>query len=107
MKNLIKQIAAERIEILLGLAEKEKDPYSEYAKYYVRLARRISEHYKITINKKRYKVCKNCNALLIPGRNAVVRVSSYGYIVYRCERCGKEVHLHYYKPGTLFPKNGR
>lgn len=94
-KSLIREIAKERIGILLGLAEKEKDPYSEYATYYVKLAMRISEHYKISIDDRRYKICRKCHALLIPGKNATVRLSSNGYAAYRCARCGSEVHLHY------------
>ncbi|MEM3827365.1 MAG: hypothetical protein QXR58_02080 [Candidatus Micrarchaeaceae archaeon] len=94
-KKIIREIAGERIDILLGLASKESDPYSEYATHYVKLARRISEHYKIGINA-RFHLCRKCNAVLIPGKNAAVRIASANrYVVYKCSRCGSEVHSHY------------
>lgn len=94
-KRVIKEIAGERIEVLLGLASKESDPYSEYARYYVKLARKISEHYKVGIGSG-FHICKRCNALLIPGKNASVRLSSInGYVIYKCARCGSEAHIHY------------
>lgn len=95
MREVITGIARERIGVLLNLAANDPDPYSKYASHYVRLARRISSHYKIAVDEK-IRICRSCNAVLIPGRNSRVRIaSSNRYVVYKCDRCGSEVHVHY------------
>ena len=97
MKRQIRSLAGERIKVLLDLAKSYGDPYSDFATGYVKLARKISSHYKISIGN-RIPYCKNCNCVLIPGKNASVRVaSSKKFVVYKCERCGAEVHVSYKK----------
>ncbi len=97
MKRLVRSLAGERIKVLLNLAKSEIDPYSDFATSYVKLARKIGSHYKISIDNS-IPYCKNCNCVLVPGKNASVRVaSSKKFVVYKCERCGAEVHIHYKK----------
>lgn len=104
MKNvsLVRKIASSRIENLLDLAKQrtlEKTADSEIlAKRYVKLARKISSHYKVGIPKElKYRVCRNCGNFLIPGINCSVRLASvHKYLVYRCD-CGEERHIFYKK----------
>lgn len=96
-ERLVKEIAKERIARLLSLAEemaKNGDELSKrLEKRYVGLARRISEHYKVKIPKElKQRICKKCNNFLVPGVNCTVRLSSSGYLVYKCE-CGNENHI--------------
>ncbi len=98
-EKLVKEIASERISRLLTLAKElslspKPDPGLE--RKYVRLARKISAHYKVSMPaESRKEFCKACNSLLIPGRNCTVRlVSSHGYVVYRCV-CGHENKFFY------------
>ncbi len=59
-----------------------------YAKRYVVLARKIASRYKVRIPEQwRRRFCKDCNALLVPGRNCRVRTVA-GKIVIRCLECG-------------------
>ncbi|MCL5239220.1 MAG: ribonuclease P [Candidatus Marsarchaeota archaeon] len=104
MKNseLSRKIAIGRIGRLAKLAEDrtlEGDTASRrLAKRYVDLARRISQHYKVSIPKElKQRVCRNCGNFLVPGVNCTVRlVSSRGYAAYVCE-CGEERHIFYKK----------
>jgi RNase P subunit RPR2 len=95
MKRLVKEIARERIQLLLEAARRESDPCSEYAVGYVKLARKISSHYRIALDR-RIPVCGVCNCVLVPGKNASVTVaSSRGYVAYTCKKCGAEARLRY------------
>ncbi|MFP3215038.1 MAG: ribonuclease P protein component 4 [Candidatus Micrarchaeota archaeon] len=99
-EKIVKKIANERIEKLLELAEQRTRENNELsrklAKRYVKLARDISMHYKVSIPKeKKQMICKKCNNFLIPGINCSVRIaSSKKYVVYKCE-CGAEKHIFY------------
>ena len=96
-KELAKSIASERIEILFSLAEHSVKDSPEFSARYIRLMRRISAHYKVTLPKKiKNYVCTRCDILLYPGITATVRVvSSSGYIAYKCKKCGRESHIRY------------
>lgn len=96
-KNLVKEIAGERIELLFDTATRAMGSDRELVHRYVKRMRYLSSHYKVPMPKKvRNGICKHCNEVLIPGLNAGVRiVSSKGYIATRCNACGKEVHVHY------------
>lgn len=87
--NFLLQIARERIEILLNLAEKELKTHPERARRYVDLARKLGMKYNIRFPKKlKRKFCKKCGVVWIPGYNVMVRVNSRKKAVeYRCE-CG-------------------
>ena len=102
MKNadLMGRIAAERIAMLMRMAEKttlwKTADSRRLAKRYARLALKISEHYKVKLPElAKNKVCKKCGNFLVPGLNCSVRLaSSHGYAVYTCE-CGEEKHVFY------------
>jgi ribonuclease P protein subunit RPR2 len=98
--NLVKEIAKDRVEKLLKLAEERALENTEasikLSKRYVELARKISMHYKVGIPKKlKNRICKKCNNFLIPGINCSVRLaSSKRFLIYKCE-CGAEKHIFY------------
>ncbi|MCW6159939.1 MAG: hypothetical protein LVQ95_02515 [Candidatus Micrarchaeales archaeon] len=96
-KNIVKEIAGERIALLFGLATRTIGSDREQSGRYIKRMRYMSSHYKVPLPKKiRNGICKKCNEVLVPGLNASVRiVSSKGYVATRCTKCGNEVHVHY------------
>ncbi len=79
-----KAIARERIERLYELAEKNES----YSKKYLERARKISMRYLVPIPRElKRRTCKNCFALLRPGKNCSVRISDK-WVVIECE-CGE------------------
>jgi ribonuclease P protein subunit RPR2 len=102
MKNeaLVKRIALCRIKTLFELAGRkmlnDTETSRKLAKRYIDIARKISTHYKVKIPRElKYKICKKCGSLLVPGVNCRVRVASaHGYVAYVCD-CGGETHIHY------------
>ncbi|MDE1854985.1 MAG: ribonuclease P [Candidatus Micrarchaeota archaeon] len=104
MKNadLMGSVASRRIKTLMRMAEErilEKKPAAKkLAQRYVKLALKISEHYKSNVpGDLKHRICKKCGNFLVPGINCTVRlVSSHGYAVYVCE-CGNEEHVFYKK----------
>jgi len=98
-KELIKQIARERIEILFKQAGEMQNRNQELSKKYVRLIKRLSSHYKVGIPKEiKNNICRKCNLVLIPGSTASIKiVSSRGYIAKKCLSCGNEIHIFYKK----------
>jgi ribonuclease P protein subunit RPR2 len=95
--RLMKEVAAERISILYGLALKIVGKNPELSAVYVKTLRRISAHYKVSIPEEiKNRICKRCNLVLVPGLTAKVRIaSSKGYVIYACNKCGNETHLFY------------
>jgi ribonuclease P protein subunit RPR2 len=95
--RLVKEIAAERIQILYDLAIGRIDIDAELSSEYVKTLRRISAHYKVGIPENiKDRICKKCNLVLIPGLTASVRLaSSRGYVVYACKKCKSENHIFY------------
>ncbi|MGC8628601.1 MAG: ribonuclease P protein component 4 [Candidatus Micrarchaeia archaeon] len=95
-KSLVKAIAKERILLLLDMAEQNAHENTEQSraleKRYVRLAKRISAHYRIKIPKElKHRICKRCDNFMVPGINCKVRVSG-SFLVYKCE-CGNEKRI--------------
>ncbi|MGD0423020.1 MAG: ribonuclease P protein component 4 [Candidatus Bathyarchaeia archaeon] len=73
----IRQIARERIEILLQLARQTFSEDPSLSKRYVELARLIGMKSGVRLprNSKAF-ICKQCGTLLVPGRNCRVRIRS-------------------------------
>lgn len=86
-----RDIARERMEILLDLAMKTIRKDSKLTRRYVELARRIGMRSQVSIPRE-YKqmICKNCGTLLVPGFNCRVRTRSDGgtKVVITCLDCG-------------------
>jgi ribonuclease P protein subunit RPR2 len=96
-KGVEKAIARDRIRALYKLAEEAQMKDRELAKYYVKLLKRISMHYKVSIEKSiKNRICKKCGSVLIPGKNVKVRLASAnGCAVYKCDECGRETRIRY------------
>lgn len=72
-KARAKEIARERINILIKNALLEKDP--ELAARQARLAKKIAMRYRVRLPYEvRQLFCKKCKAFIVPGRSARVRV---------------------------------
>ncbi len=87
VRKYVKNRAQAWIKDLISLArEMEIEGNYELERKYVALALEISKHYKVKIPEKRY-ICKKCKSVLIPGRNATVRLKK-GRINIKCLKCG-------------------
>lgn len=94
-KNLMRELATERMVRLFELAEKEFKAHPERSKRYVQLLREISIRNRIRIPTEiKRRICKHCYAFLVPGRNARYRLKE-GILVISCETCGKQMHYPY------------
>ena len=87
--------AAERIDRLHALAgEAARAGDDDRAREYVRLARRLAERNRLRLPREfRRFTCDNCDAFLVPGRNARVRTRD-GHVVVTCD-CGAQARYPY------------
>ncbi|MCU4140846.1 MAG: Ribonuclease P protein subunit RPR2 [Methanophagales archaeon] len=111
-----KDIAFQRIERLFELAEeaakearmregREREEMERRSDRYVLLARKISMRHRVRIPRHlKMWICKRCNAFLIPGRNARVRLRRGEYITITCLRCGAEKRRPYKAPRPPSPR---
>lgn len=88
-------IAAERIERLANVArEAARAGNEDRAKSYVRRAERIAQRHRLSLPERFDRfTCENCDAFLLPGRNARVRTSD-GHVVITCD-CGAHARYPY------------
>ncbi len=94
-KNLIQDIAAQRMWRLFELAKEEYAANPARSERYVQLIRNISMRNRIGIPKEiKSRICKHCYSFLVPGSNARYRLKD-GYIVVFCRGCGKEMRYPY------------
>jgi ribonuclease P protein subunit RPR2 len=69
----VKELARERIDILVAVALKEKD--EELASRQAKLARKVAMRFRVRLPYgARQLFCKKCKAFIVPGRSARVRV---------------------------------
>jgi RNase P subunit RPR2 len=96
-KRLERDIAEERIRILFSFAEQDAGKTDGLSKRYIRLIKKLSSHYKVTIPKKlKATMCKKCNDIIVPGVNGKVRLaSSTRRVLCICDKCGTENGLPY------------
>jgi ribonuclease P protein subunit RPR2 len=88
-KQKVKQIARERIDLLVEYALHEKDDH--LAEKQARQAKKIATHRRIRLPYKiRQLYCKRCKAFIVPGRNARVRIGRAKTRAVRitCLKCG-------------------
>jgi len=86
-----RDIARERIDILLAQAESVFGNNPELSKRYVELARRIGMKAGVRLTREqKSRICKRCGSFLVPGVNCRVRTrSEFGTIVLiTCLECG-------------------
>ncbi len=88
-------VAAERIDRLHDLArEAARDGEQDRAREYVRRARRIAERNRLSLPRPFVRfTCDRCDAYLLPGRNARVRLQD-GHVVVTCD-CGEIARYPY------------
>ena len=88
-------VAEERIERLHEMArEAAREGEEDLARRYVRRARRVAERNRLPLPQafKRF-TCDDCDAYLVPGRNARVRTRD-GHVVVTCD-CGTQARYPY------------
>jgi len=93
-----KEIAKERIEILLAEAEKAvKEGKVNFANRYARLAKLIGMRYNVRLTKEqKRRICKYCDAFLYPGITCRVKFDPKSKRVkIRCSICGKLMSIPY------------
>jgi ribonuclease P protein subunit RPR2 len=94
-KNLIKDIATQRMWRLFELAKMEYAEHPDRSERYVQLIRNISMRNRMSIPREiKNRICKHCYTFLVPGNNARYRLNE-GYIVIFCKHCGKEMRYPY------------
>lgn len=88
-----RDIARERIAILLGQAEACRSADPVRAARYVELARDIAARQRIRMTKEQKRsFCRRCGASLVPGTTSRVRVAR-GRVVMTCTACGNIVRI--------------
>ena len=88
-KEQVKEIARERIEILVKSALKEKD--EKLAGRQAALAKKVAMRHRVRMSyAARQLFCKKCKAFIVPGRTARVRVGRANAKAVRitCALCG-------------------
>ncbi len=114
-RRRINDIALQRIERLLALAESEAmraknedesaSDMMRRCNRYVELAMKIGMRYRVRIPKHlKMRICKNCRSYLVPGRNARVRLRKGEYITTTCLSCGAEIRRPYKAPRPPSPR---
>ena len=86
-----REIAGERMGILMGLAQEESAAHPVRSDRYAQLARKIGMRYNVKVPRDiRGRMCRGCKVFLVPGRNSIVRTSAKTLSVEtRCLKCGK------------------
>lgn len=95
-RRAAKQIAQERIEILLDQAMKTIHEDSAFAQRYVEIARKIGMRHKVRIPRRRKLfLCRRCKKLIIPGLNCRVRIQQRRepHVAITCMECGHTKRL--------------
>lgn len=90
-KRVIRQIAKERIEILMEKALETMKEDSKLAQRYVELARKIGMRYRVRIPKKwKMFICRGCKRLMIPGATCRIRIQRKRepHVTLTCLMCG-------------------
>ena len=85
----LKELATERVRILVEHAVKESD--EERALRNARVGREIAMHFRLRLPYEiRQLYCKNCKQMIIPGRSSRVRVgrSNTRAVRITCLKCG-------------------
>jgi ribonuclease P protein subunit RPR2 len=88
-RRLAKEVAHERVEVLIAGALAEKDP--ELAGRQAALAKRIAMRHRLRLPyRTRQLYCKNCKAFIVPGRTSRTRTgrSRIKAIRITCNKCG-------------------
>jgi ribonuclease P protein subunit RPR2 len=96
MNSNTRQIAKQRIQVLFLQAEETRRENPQLASRYVEVARKIAMAAKIRLPPEyKRRICRNCNALLVPGENCRVRVRQRRepHVVVTCLACGHQARV--------------
>jgi ribonuclease P protein subunit RPR2 len=96
MNTTTKQIAKHRIQVLFQQAEKTRRENPQLASRYVETAKKIAMAARIRLSTEhKRRICKNCNALLVPGENCRVRIKQKRepHLVITCLTCGYQTRI--------------
>jgi ribonuclease P protein subunit RPR2 len=96
MGSNTRQIAKQRMQILFQQAEEVCRTNPQLASRYVEVARKIGMAAKIRLPAEyKRRICRNCNALLVPGNNCRVRVKQRRepHLVVTCLTCGHQTRI--------------
>ena len=88
-----RQIAKQRMQILFIQAERVFRTNSKLASRYIEVARKIGMAAKVRLpTEYKRRICRNCNALLVPGNNCRVRVKQRRepHLAVTCLECGHQ-----------------
>ena len=87
-KSVIKQIAMQRVKVLIDRALYSRDEFSDH---HIVIAKKIILKYKLKIPFE-YKLlfCKQCKKFIIPGRDSIIRTGRSNTKALRitCKLCG-------------------
>ncbi|MHA1859951.1 MAG: ribonuclease P protein component 4 [Candidatus Asgardarchaeia archaeon] len=92
-RYVMRDIAIQRIGILLSKARETIKDDAELSKRYVYLARKIAMKARVRIPRKwKIWICKKCNTYLLPGYNARVRIreNRMSHLIITCLNCGNQ-----------------
>ena len=90
------KIAQERIRILFSLADETFHTEPARAQRYVDLARRIAMRTRLRLPRDlRRRVCRRCNAFLVPGATSRTRIRQHRepHVAVTCLRCGATTRI--------------
>ncbi len=96
MKRYIREVALERIERLLKLADEVYILNEALSRRYVELALKIATRSRVRIPRPwKDRLCKKCLSILKPGVNCRIRIRSYRekHIVIKCLKCGHIIRI--------------
>ena len=96
MDSATKHIAQKRVQILFQQARKVRRESPQLASRYVETARKIAMAAKIRLPPEyKRQICRQCNALLVPGENCRVRIKQRRepHLVITCLACGHQVRM--------------
>lgn len=99
-KNIVKDVAMERIQRLFELADAEHSSNSARSDAYVSLARKVGMRYLVRLPRElKVRYCKKCGSYLVPGNNCRIRLKGR-YMAITCLKCGNIKH-YIYRPAML------
>lgn len=95
-KGQERRIAAERIDVLFQMAEREGHAdHLARSDRYVELARKIGMRYNVRLpSEYKRRVCRECHAYLLPPKTARIRIGE-SRVVTTCLRCGAVMRFPY------------
>jgi ribonuclease P protein subunit RPR2 len=100
-KKRVRRIALERIDILMGLAERVYREDKDRSNRYSTLAKKIAMRHSIPLPRRwKRRVCKRCGAFLKPGDNAIIRIYKGGVSIL-CLECNNRVRVPFWKERKL------